>query len=205
MEALLNITSLFAKNCKQGLFGFEPWTKYLELDPTTCSIKNGFEAGQVWLIAAAVLEMMLRAAGLASAVFVMWGGFKYLTSQGNSENTRAARRTIIYSLVGVAVTIIASTVVSFVLNELIGSVYEDTGLPATEATSNQIEKIFSIAYAIAGGIAALMVVIGSFNYVVSAGDPQKTSTALNTIIYALVGLVIIVFANVITGFVIGSV
>jgi hypothetical protein len=50
---------------------------------------------------------------------------------------------------------------------------------------------------IAGSISVLMIVIGGLRYILSNGDPQGISNAKNTIIYAVVGLVIALSAEAI--------
>lgn len=67
-----------------------------------------------------------------------------------------------------------------------------------------IAKILQILIYAAGIAAVIAVVIGGFEYVISAGDPAKIETAKNTILYALIGLLIAVFAEAILKFVIRS-
>ena len=203
MISISSLLSVFAMDCKTDFLGIlPPWNKYLEHDDA-CNIR-GFELADVWLIAAAVLEMLIIVGGVVAVIFVIWGGFRCLTSQGNPDATKSARRTIIYALTGLAVTIVASTTVSFILGEFIGTTNDQTGLP-NPVPGNPIETILNVVYGIAGAVAALMVVIGAFQYVTSTGDPQKASGALSTIIYALVGLVVVVFATILTGAIIGQV
>lgn len=52
-----------------------------------------------------------------------------------------------------------------------------------------------------GVLSVIMVIIGGFRYITSGGDAGKTVAARNTIIYALVGLVIAIFAQAIVAFV----
>lgn len=56
----------------------------------------------------------------------------------------------------------------------------------------------------AGAIAVIMIIFAAFRFVKSSGDSAKVTAARETIIYALVGLVVIVLARVITGFVISK-
>jgi len=51
----------------------------------------------------------------------------------------------------------------------------------------------------------IVVIIAGINYSLSAGDPAKTASAKNTILYAVIGLVIIANAIAITGYIIGKV
>lgn len=56
-----------------------------------------------------------------------------------------------------------------------------------------------------GIVSVIMIMVGGFQYVVSNGDSSKISTAKNTIIFALVGLIIVAMAQFIVHFVIGRV
>lgn len=57
---------------------------------------------------------------------------------------------------------------------------------------------------IVGIIAVIMLIIGGIRYVVSGGDSKKVTDAKNTVLYAIIGLVICVFAYAIVNFVITS-
>lgn len=52
-----------------------------------------------------------------------------------------------------------------------------------------------------GAVSVLMVTIGGFKYAISAGDSNGIQSAKNTILYALVGLVVAVSAQIIVSFV----
>lgn len=73
-----------------------------------------------------------------------------------------------------------------------------------EANNGTINSIINIAFSIAGGLALLFVAIGGFRYVISQGDPNATSQAKNTILYALIGLVVTILAYAIVRFVVRS-
>lgn len=78
-------------------------------------------------------------------------------------------------------------------------------LPKTSANSGRIQTIYNIVLAIMGAVAVLIIVIGGFKYIVSQGNPQDIAAAKNTIIYALVGLLVIIAAFAIVNFVIQGV
>lgn len=56
-----------------------------------------------------------------------------------------------------------------------------------------------------GAISVIAIVIAGFMYVTSGGEPEKTKKAKNTIIYALVAVVLAMLANAIVGFVLDQV
>lgn len=57
---------------------------------------------------------------------------------------------------------------------------------------------------VVGAISVIMVVIGGLRYVISGGNTSSVTAAKNTILYAVVGLVVSMFAYAIINFVISS-
>ncbi len=109
--------SHFAASCTGGGFlGFPTWYKYLEGTTAT----NGLCApsvralSDVWLIGAAVIEILLRIAVLVAVIGIVYGGFNYITSQGEPDKTAKARSTIINAAGGMVVAILATAIVSFI-------------------------------------------------------------------------------------------
>lgn len=66
-----------------------------------------------------------------------------------------------------------------------------------------LKNVIDVMLYLAGAIAVVIIVIGGIRYITSDGDPGAASKAKNTIIYALVGLVIAVMSYSIVNFVIG--
>ena len=66
----------------------------------------------------AVINIMLYAAGALAVFFVMFGGFKYITSAGDPQKAASGRQTILYALVGLVVVIIAVPLVSWAFDKL---------------------------------------------------------------------------------------
>lgn len=71
--------------------------------------------------------------------------------------------------------------------------------------STKIAKLLNILSAVVGIVAVAMIVYAGFRYVTSAGSEGGVKTAKNAIIYAIIGLVIVAFAQIIVHFVIGNV
>lgn len=57
---------------------------------------------------------------------------------------------------------------------------------------------------IVGIIAVVMLIIGGIRYVISGGDSKKVTDAKNTVLYAIIGLVICFLAFAIVNFVINA-
>jgi len=78
-------------------------------------------------------------------------------------------------------------------------------LPDVKADENLLKTGLTITFTIMGAIAVMMVVIGAIKYGSSQGDPSAISSAKNTILYAIIGLVVSIFAVSIVSFVVGRV
>jgi Type IV secretion system pilin len=74
--------------------------------------------------------------------------------------------------------------------------------PRTPTTSGSIDDILNIVFGVVGAICVLMVTFGGFKYVMSRGDPAQLAKAKDTIMYAVIGLAIVMFATVIVNFVV---
>jgi hypothetical protein len=75
----------------------------------------------------------------------------------------------------------------------------------TGFVSQQLQGALQVAFGVLGAIAVLVIVIAAMQYVISAGDPQKVSKAKDTIIYAMVGLVVAILAFAIVTFILDGV
>ncbi|HSX41094.1 MAG TPA: pilin [Candidatus Saccharimonadales bacterium] len=71
----------------------------------------------------------------------------------------------------------------------------------TGALGNVIDAIFFIA----GTVAVIVLIIGGVGYMASTGDPTRITKAKNTILYAIVGLIVVILARAIVAFVVGKV
>ncbi len=69
------------------------------------------------------------------------------------------------------------------------------------SVQNLIARIINTLSVIVGAICVIMIIIGGFRYVTSAGESNSVSGAKNTILYAIVGLIIVAFAQIIVQFV----
>lgn len=84
--------------------------------------------------------------------------------------------------------------------KLTGGGCEDDG-----SISKVIQTIINILSIITGVVAVIMIIIGGLRYVTSAGDSNNLSSAKNTILYAIIGLVVVAMAQVIVRFVISKI
>lgn len=62
-------------------------------------------------------------------------------------------------------------------------------------------RILNIVTYVAGAAAVLVIILGGIRYITSNGDQSQITSAKNTILYALIGLVVAMMANAIINFV----
>jgi hypothetical protein len=82
-----------------------------------------------------------------------------------------------------------------------GSCDPVAGQPTVESTLAVVINIFSWVVGIAG---VIMIIIGGFKYITSGGNEQGVNSAKNTILFAIIGLVIVAIAQIIVQFVISE-
>ena len=62
-----------------------------------------------------VINVLLYIIGILAVIAIIIGGIRYVTSNGDSSNTKAAKDTILYAVVGLIVAILAFSIVNFVV------------------------------------------------------------------------------------------
>ena len=75
------------------------------------------------------------------------------------------------------------------------------GVSDFQATLATIINIISI---IVGVVAVIMIIFGGFKYITSGGEAEKVKGAKNTILYGLIGLIIVALAQIIVKFVLNQ-
>jgi hypothetical protein len=63
-----------------------------------------------------IVKILSFIIGVVAVIMIMVGGFKYITSNGDTNGVANAKSTLIYALVGLAIAILAQFLVGFVLS-----------------------------------------------------------------------------------------
>ncbi len=90
------------------------------------------------------------------------------------------------------------------MEQLFAQAIHIPGLPQVSANASTLQIVLSIVFLVAGGVATLYILIGAIRYAISQGDQSQISGAKNTILYALIGLVVSLSAFAIVQFVLGQ-
>ncbi len=72
---------------------------------------------------------------------------------------------------------------------------------STDGINSTIAQIINIFSTLVGVVAVIMIIWGGLRYITSGGDSGKIGNAKNTIIYALLGLIVVALAQFIVRFV----
>ena len=81
----------------------------------------------------------------------------------------------------------------------------DPNNPGKDSVLQLINNIITLASDLAGGIAIIFFIWGGFQYFTAFGNEEKANKAKTTITWAIVGLVFIILARIITDEIIGLV
>lgn len=74
----------------------------LTFDPLTSQITN-------------IVNTLIFVAGIIAVIFIIIGGVRYITSQGDEKGIESAKNTILYAVIGLVVVVLAFAIVNFVL------------------------------------------------------------------------------------------
>ncbi len=200
--------------CGGSFLGFKPWYDGL-------CIKSGDQADMVpicetdncepnskslnvfiWTIVLNVLFDLGLAVGMIAVAMVIYSGYLYITSQGDAAKLAKGKKSLMSAIIGVVIAMGATVIVNtfkIILN------INTNGWNQGTVTQADVQNAFNWAYGIAGLVAVVFIIKSGVDYLMSTGDPSKIKKATQGLIFSVVGLVIVLLASLITGFVIGSV
>ncbi len=195
------------KNCGAGSFlGLRPWYAGLCAEGKdiveTPSSQDGL-VSFIWKIVLNVLFDMLLLVGYIATCIVVYGGFLYITAQGDPAKVAKAKKTLTAAALGTMIVMLASVIVNTAIVVL--GIDQSKGLAQSNTATEVIASVLNWLYAASGLVAVVYIVKGGVDYVTSQGDPGKVKKATQSLIYAVVGLVVVVMAAIITSFVTGAI
>lgn len=119
--------------------------------------------------------------------------------------------TLTTSLLGLATVLMTNLMLSAQSSAFDGTIQQGAGSaqgagqPSNLFGSTGIfTTITNVLLYLVGAISVIMIIIGGIRYVISGGDSSNVSAAKNTILYAVVGIIVAILGYAIVNFVIGS-
>lgn len=160
-------------------------------------------AAFVWTIVLNIVFDVSLAIGYIAVGFVIYGGYLYIMAQGDPGKVAKGKKTLTSAVIGTVIALAATVIVNTITVAL--GINIAGGWDQGDFNAKRVSDAFAWAYAMAGIVAVAFIVKSGAEYLLSQGDPGRVQKATRGIIYAVIGLVVVILAAVITNFVVGSV
>jgi hypothetical protein len=137
-----------------------------------------------------IFTFLMWVVGVVGVVMIVYAGFMFIISAGRPDKTKLAIQSIIYTVSGFAVALLARSIVSLVM-------------PVATSNTNiagVASSGISLFMWVIGVTAIVMLIVSGLLYVISAGDPGKTKSAKDAILYAIIGLAVALLGGAIISF-----
>ena len=192
------VTNTYAADCgpMNDFMGLTPWYKS---GSGSCLLEDSNWKSEdkitvsIWTIVLNIVGDVVGVVGYLAILMVIWGGYLYMFSQGEPAKAAKGKTTIRNAMIGLVVTVLASTISKTI-----------TGILGEAGAANIFVNVFNHAFTWAAIVAVAMIIIGGIYYATSTGDPGKVSKAKNTIMYASIGLLIVILSIAIVNTVLGA-
>jgi hypothetical protein len=80
-----------------------------------CTVNGTDGNDSLKAVAAKVVNVFSIIVGIAAVIMIIYGGFRYITSGGDSGRVGNAKNTLIYAIVGLVIVALAQFIVHYVL------------------------------------------------------------------------------------------
>lgn len=78
---------------------------------------------------AQIIRIALGFLGIIAVVIILLGGFKWMTSGGNDEKVKDAKKLIFAGIIGLVIVISAYAIAAFVINAIVGATSTPSATP----------------------------------------------------------------------------
>ena len=98
-------------------------TEYCRINGLCVPVPKGNVGGligssTVFEVVAIVLKWLLTLAGVVATVFIIIGGYQYITAAGNEEASEKGKKTLVNAIIGVVVVVLSMAIVTIITNTL---------------------------------------------------------------------------------------
>ncbi len=110
--------------CSSNFLGLPTWYRGLDREGCNIVMPSSGRDGQnlqdfIFIIILNVIDIVLRIIGYAAVGFVIYGGFKYLTSAGSADRIAAGKKIIQNALIGLVISFFSVAIVNLIANNVI--------------------------------------------------------------------------------------
>ncbi|HET7672946.1 MAG TPA: pilin [Candidatus Saccharimonadales bacterium] len=92
-----------------------------QVSPDACAFTGNEPENKLNDLIATIVNLFSVVVGVVAVIMIIVGGFRYVTSGGDSGNVSSAKNTILYAIVGLVIVALAQFIVKFVLSKATGS------------------------------------------------------------------------------------
>lgn len=115
-----------------------------------------------------------------------------------------------FAMIFSSVAVIPNTAMATDCNNTSGGIVSGVDCAKTDSTKNSdlptiFKNIINAALYLIGAVSVLMLIYGGIRYTLSAGNATNVTAAKNTILYAIVGIVVALLAYAIVNWVLGAI
>lgn len=110
--------------CSANFLTFPTWYRGL-LNTSTCELEQPGKGrapeiqGYIFVIVLNVLDMLLQLVAYVSVGFIIYGGFKYLTSPSDSSKIAGGRKTIQNAIIGLVISFASIAIVNLIAGNIL--------------------------------------------------------------------------------------
>lgn len=129
-------------------------------------------------------------------VFIVIGAVLYITSAGDEDRIKTAKKAITASIIGLAIGIAAPTFLKEIYT-ILGAKDIPSDISGATPIATIVLNVLNFLLAIVGTLTLIMLIVGAIMYLTAAGDEDRIDKGKKLIKYAIIGIVVALAALVI--------
>ena len=138
--------------------------------------------------------------------YIIYGGYLYMFSSGDPAKAMIGRKTLTRAFIGLGIVMLANIILHTIRIATIGSNGSFEACSLSNGTgcvdpSTLVKNLVNWFIGVSGLVAVIFIVVGGVGYMTSRGDPGKLQKAKSTIMYSIIGLIIVALSMAIFNFV----
>lgn len=157
-------------------------------DPRSVDLKS------ITTVLVRIIRYLFAFIAAIAAIFILVAGYQYVLAAGNPEKIEKAKMGLTWSIGGFVLAVSSYAIVNLVqitlkskhtVSQVIGS---HTGPQNAGAT---VEQIANLLFIFAGAAGVFFLILGGYRYVISQGNQDNIEKAKLTILYSVIGLIVV--------------
>lgn len=109
-------TTAFAATCNNIANAVYNGTNVATGSQSTCGNSQGTVTNGIKTVSVEVINILSIVVGIIAVIMIVYGGFRYITSGGESGSVSSAKNTLIFAIIGLILVALAQVIVHWVLN-----------------------------------------------------------------------------------------